>query len=451
MSGEKHNENNPPNKPSSSEPDSDKTVNGNKGESTTADAAKILMEELAPDLSTQSRGKRIFRTILVPLLAILTGLIIGAIFIILTSEEFYAALQVSFWEGLKTAVSIVGITYGAWLRGAIGDPASLVAYFQTGHVEDLLKFIYPLTEGLVTTTPYIFGGLSVALAFRAGMFNIGAEGQIFLGAIFSAYVGYSITGVPAFLHIPLAFLAGALGGFAWGLIPGFLKARTGAHEVITTIMLNYTAFRLSDWLLSGPMKRPGTANPVSPFIMDSAKLPRFFEDPIRFHLGFFIALLVAYLVYWFLWRTRWGFDFRAVGSNPHAARYAGMKVALVMTLSMAFAGALAGMAGANEVMGINHNLASAFSSGYGFDSIAIALLGSTHPFGVVLAALLFGFMRSGATTMMLATGIPIDIVSILQALILAFVAAPGIIRTIYRLKQLEGVERTTLVGSWGGK
>jgi ABC-type uncharacterized transport system permease subunit len=437
--------NNPPENPSP-QPAPEKPKTGNK-----KDAGKILMEELVPDRSKQSRRKRIFDTILIPLLAILTGLIIGAIFIVLTSEEFYAALKESIWLGLKTAVSIVATTYGAWFKGAFGDPADLRAYFQSGNPVDLLKFIYPFTEGLVAATPYIFGGLSVALAFRAGMFNIGAEGQIFLGAIFSAYIGYSITGVPAFLHIPLAFLAGALGGFLWGFIPGFLKARTGAHEVITTIMLNYIAFRLSDWLLNGPMKRPGTANPVSPTIMDSAKLPHFFADPIRIHLGFIIALAVAYLVYWFLWKTKWGFDFRAVGSNPNAARYAGMKVTVVMTLSMAFAGALSGMAGANEVLGVNHNLASAFSSGYGFDSIAIALLGNTHPFGVVLAALLFGFMRSGATSMMLATGIPIDIVSILQALILAFVAAPGIIRTIYRLKKPEGAEQATLAGTWGGK
>lgn len=414
------------------------------------DAGQVLLQELNPDLAGMSRRKRLRQAVVIPLLAILTGLILGGVFIVLTSPEFYAALSVSIWEGIKTAFSIVGTTYGAWLRGAFGDPADLVLFFQTGQVEFLLKFIYPFTEGLVTSTPYIFGGLSVALAFRAGMFNIGAEGQIFLGAIFSAYVGYSITDVPWFLHLPLAFLAGALGGFLWGFIPGFLKARTGAHEVITTIMLNYIAFRLSEYLLSGPMKRPGTPNPVSPIIQDSAMMIRFFDDPLRLHLGFFVALGVAYLVYWFLWKTKWGFDFRAVGSNPRAARYAGMKVPLVITLSMAFAGALAGMAGANEVLGVNHNLAMAFSSGYGFDSIAIALLGSTHPLGVVLAALLFGFMRSGATSMMLATGIPIDIVSILQALILAFVAAPGIIRAIYRLKQPAEIQETTLAG-WGGK
>ena len=414
------------------------------------DTTQILMEELSPDLSGASRRRRIFQAMIIPLLAILSGLILGAVFIVFTSAEFYAALSESLWLGIKTGFSIVAQTYGAWWNGMFGNFGDLLAYFQTGDIKDLYKFWYPISEGLTASTPYIFGGLSVALAFRAGMFNIGAEGQIFVGAVFAAYVGYSYNGLPWYLHIPLAVLAGALGGFLWGFIPGFLKARTGAHEVITTIMLNYSAFRLVEWLLNGPMKRPGSVNPISPFMQESAKLPRLFPEPLRLHWGFFVALGMAALVYWFLWKTKWGFDFRAVGSNPHAARYAGMKVAVVMTLSMAFAGALAGMAGGNEVLGVNYTLAPAFSSGYGFDSIAIALLGNTHPLGVVLAALLFGFMRSGATSMMLATGIPIDIVSILQALILAFVAAPGIIRTIYRLKSVE-VKGATLAGGWGGK
>ncbi len=414
------------------------------------DTTQILIEELSPDLSGASRRRRIVQTMAVPLLAILSGLILGAVFIVLTSAEFYTALNQSFWLGIKTAVSIVGQTYGAWWDGMFGNFGDLIAYFQAGDIKDLYKFFYPISEGLTTSTPYIFGGLSVALAFRAGMFNIGAEGQIYLGAAFAAYVGYSLTGLPWYIHIPLAVLAGALGGFLWGFIPGFLKARTGAHEVITTIMLNYTAFRLVEWLLNDPMKRPGSINPISPFMQESAKMPRLFPEPLRLHWGFFVALGMAYLVYWFLWKTKWGFDFLAVGSNPRASRYAGMKVALVMTLSMAFAGALAGMAGGNEVLGVNYTLAPAFSSGYGFDSIAIALLGNNHPLGVVLAALLFGFMRSGATSMMLATGIPIDIVSILQALILAFVAAPGIIRTVYRLKGIKA-KGLTLAGGWGGK
>jgi simple sugar transport system permease protein len=179
-------------------------------------------------------------------------------------------------------------------------------------------------------------------------------------------------------------------------------------------------------------------------------LPRFFGDPIRFHLGFFIALFFAWLVYWFLFKTRWGFDLRTVGSNPHAARYAGMSVVAAIIVAMSLSGALAGLAGTNEVLGVNHNLAMAFSSGYGFDSIALALLGKSHPLGVVLAALLFGTLRNGATRMQLAAGIPIDIISILQAMILAFIAAPAIIRTIYRLRAPSMKEEGLMVSSWGG-
>jgi ABC-type uncharacterized transport system permease subunit len=215
-------------------------------------------------------------------------------------------------------------------------------------------------------------------------------------------------------------------------------------------MMNYIAFRLSDLLLTGPMKRPGTPNPVSPTIAPSAVFPKLFGEPIRFHIGFFVALFMAWLVYWFLFKTRWGFDLRTVGSNPHAARYAGMLVPMMMMLSMALAGGLAGMAGANEVLGVNHNLAMAFSSGYGFDSIALALLGKSHPLGVVLAALLFGALRNGATNMQLQAGIPIDIISVLQAFILVFIAAPAIIRTIYRLKKPAEGEEGIFAGTWGG-
>jgi len=252
------------------------------------------------------------------------------------------------------------------------------------------------------------------------------------------------------IHLPLALLAGALGGALWGFIPGWLKAKTGGHEVINTIMMNYIAFRLSDFLLSGPMKRPDSFNPVTPTIEKSAELPMFFGNPIRFHFGFFVALGVAWLVYWFLFKTKWGFDLRTVGVNPHAAKYAGMVVSGTIVLAMSLSGALAGLAGANEVLGVNHNLAMAFSSGYGFDSIALALLGRSHPVGVVLAALLFGTLRNGATRMQVVAGIPIDIISVLQAMILAFIAAPAIIRSIYRLKIPDEVEEGVVLSTWGG-
>ncbi len=414
-------------------------------------AAQVFLEELTPKPPDhQPAWRRVLQSMAVPILAIFTGLVLGGAMIALTTESVYAAWRQSPIECLKAAWDSIAIAYGALFNGAFGDPVKIIDALQSGDEVAIRRAFNPFFESLVASTPYIFGGLSVALGFRAGLFNIGAEGQIFIGAIFSAYVGYSVTGLPGFIHMPLAFLAGALGGAIWGFIPGFLKAKTGGHEVINTIMMNYIAFRLSDWLLSGPMKRPGSFNPVSPTIQDTAKLHRFFGDPIRFHLGFFIALFVAWLVYWFLFKTKWGFDLRTVGINPRAARYAGMSVLLVTVLAMSLSGALAGLAGANEVLGLNHNLAMAFSSGYGFDAIALALLGNSHPAGVVLASLLFGTLRNGATRMQLVADIPIDIISILQALILAFIAAPAIIRTIYRLKTPEQGEEGIFAGSWGG-
>ncbi|NMB89138.1 MAG: ABC transporter permease [Chloroflexi bacterium] len=388
--------------------------------------------------------------IVIPILAVITGLILGAVFIILTTEQVYAAFGQSFWAGISTAWNTVAEAYAALFTGSIGDPARIVAALQSGDGLEIRRAFNPFLESLVTSTPYIFAGLACALGFRAGVFNVGVEGQLFIGAATSAFAGYALVGLPAIVHIPLALLAGALGGAVWGFIPGWLKAKTGAHEVINTIMMNYVAFRLSDWLLSGPMKRPESFNPVSPTIQASAMLPKLFPEPIRFHLGFFIALGVAWLVYWFLFRTTWGFDLRTVGENPNAARYAGMNVSRNVIMAMTLSGALAGLAGANEVLGVNHNLAMAFSSGYGFDSIALALLGNSHPGGVVLASLLFGTLRNGATRMQVVSSIPIDIISVLQAVILAFIAAPAIIRTIYRLRGSAQDSTAPTMRSWGG-
>jgi len=414
------------------------------------DAGKIFMEELTGKKPGKGE-RRTLRGLLVPVLAIFTGLVLGALVILFTSPEFFAAFQISLWEGLKKGWEIISITYGALFTGAFGSPTAIVTALASGDVAAIREAFYPLLESLVATAPYIFGGLSVALGFRVGLFNIGGEGQLFLGAIFSAFVGYSLTGLPPFIHMPLAFLAGALGGAIWGFIPGILKAKTGTHEVINTIMLNYVAYRLSDWLLTGPMQRPDSFNPVTPVIQESAKLTRIFPPPTRLHLGFFLALLVAWLVYWLLWKTKWGFALRMVGSNPRAARYAGASVVMGTVMGMTLAGALAGLAGANEVLGVNYFMAMAFSSGYGFDSIAIALLGNTQPLGVVLSALMFGALRNGATLMQVKGGIPIDIVSIVQALVLVFVAAPAIIRTIYRVREPAIEEKPTLATTTGGE
>jgi general nucleoside transport system permease protein len=412
------------------------------------DAGQIFLEEITGQ-GPRRKKSALGQTILIPVLAVITGLILGAIFILLTTVEVYTAFGKSFLDGLRVSWSTIATAYSALFDGAIGSPAAMLAAIQSGNQKALIQAFNPILESLVQTSPYIFAGLAVALGFRGGVFNIGAEGQLYMGAIFSVYAGYSIVGLPAIIHIPLALLAGALGGAIWGFIPGWLKAKTGAHEVINTIMMNYVAFHFSEWMLNGPMKRPGY-DPISPTIQPSAMLPVFFPPPTRLHLGFIIALGVAVLVWWFLFKTTWGFELRTVGTNLFAAKYAGMNITRTTILAMTLSGALAGLAGANDVLGVNHNLALSFSSGYGFNSIALALLGGSHPLGVVLASLLFGTLNNGATQMQVAAGIPIDIISVLQGIILAFVAAPAIIRTIYRLRTPSVEEQNLLTQSTGG-
>jgi simple sugar transport system permease protein len=389
-------------------------------------------------------------SLLIPILAIVSGLLLGGLIVAITSKSFYEVWSQSPVQAIGNGLKAAWESYVTLFSGAFGTPSKIIAAIQGGDALEIRRAINPFFESLVKSIPYMFAGLAVSLGFRSGLFNIGVEGQIFMGGIFSVWVGYTFTGLPAIIHLPLAFLAGALGGALWGFIPGLLKAKTGGHEVINTIMMNYIAFRLTDWLLREPMKRPGSTNPISPIIEDSARLPQFFPDPIRFHLGFFVALAVAALVYWFLFKTKWGFDLRTVGANPRAARYAGMNIVKSTIVAMSLSGALAGMAGANELLGVNHHLSQSFSPGYGFDSIALALLGRTHPVGVVLSALLFGTLRNGAVRMQAAAGIPIDIISVMQAFILAFIAAPAIVRTIYRLKEPKKAEAEIHVRGWGG-
>lgn len=389
-------------------------------------------------------------SLIVPILAIIMGLLIGGIIVALSSEEVYTTWSESPLQAISNGFKAAGESYTTLLTGSFGDPSKIVAAIQGGDDLEIRRAFNPIFESLTRSIPYIFAGLGMALGFRTGLFNIGVEGQIFMGGIFSVWVGYSFIGLPPIIHIPFAFMAGALGGALWGFIPGLLKAKTGGHEVINTIMMNYVAFRLTDWLLREPMKREGSTNPLSPIIEKSAELPRFFDEPIRFHVGFFIALAVAALVFWFLFKTKWGFDLRTVGANPRAARYAGMNIVKSTIMAMSLSGALAGMAGSNELLGLNHHLSQSFSPGYGFDSIALALLGRNHPLGVVLAALLFGTLRNGATRMQAAAGIPIDIISVMQALILAFIAAPAIIRTIFRLKEPKVAEAEVRVSGWAG-
>lgn len=399
--------------------------------------------------------KGFWQAIALPLLSVFTALVIGAIIIAVSSQVVLAAWK-SFLQSPLGALQITLVTikdaYAALLFGAFGVPGDIINAFSlwrtTGETRVLLDAFRPLSESLVITTPYIFAGLAVALGFRGGLFNIGAEGQLFVGGLASAFVGYSLRGIPMIIHLPLTVLAGILAGAVWGAVPGILKARTGAHEVINTIMMNYIAFRLTDFLLSGPMARPDKL-PITPEIAPSAYLPLLFARPMRIHLGFFVALFCAWLVYWFLWKTTKGMEIRMAGANPHAARYAGIAISVIIVLTMSLSGALAGMAGVNQVLGVDHRMVRAFSTGYGFDSIALALLGNSHPFGVVLASLLFGFLRGGAARMQSVAGVPVEIIRVIQGLIIIFVAAPEIIRSLYRLKK-PTEEEEELVGmqSW---
>ena len=355
-------------------------------------------------------------TMLVPILAVLTALIIGGIVIALVGGNPFHA-------------------YMGLLQGAFGSAKAW-------------------SETAVWASPYIFAGLAVALAFKGGLFNIGAEGQLALGAVVAAWIGYALPdmlgiSLPAIIHLPLAIGFGILAGALWGAIPGALKAYTGGHEVINTIMMNYIALNMVSFLLNGPMKDKSPSNVVArtPSIAESARIAPLFEG-FRIHWGFVLALVMAAVVWWLLWKTTLGFEIRTVGSNPNAAKYAGINVKRIIVLSMALSGLLAGLAGVVEVTGLNYRHELGFSMGYGFDAIAIALLGKTHPLGVVLAAILFAGMRNGATRMQFLTQIPVDIISVIQALILLFVAADAIIRYIYRIRARE--ERVVLTRGWGG-
>jgi simple sugar transport system permease protein len=275
------------------------------------DAGHVLIQELMatpaePPGRKRPWWRRAWRVAQIPVLAVLSGLILGGVLIAVTSPEVHEAFQVSVIEGIIASLTVVFRAYAGLLAGAFGDPFRMAAALQSGDPLAIRRAFNPILESMVSATPYIFAGLSVALAFRGGLFNIGAEGQIFIGAITAAYVGYALIGLPTIIHLPLALAAGALGGALWGYIPGWLKARTGAHEVINTIMMNYIAFRLSEWLLTGPMKAPDQFNPISPTILKTAWLPQFFQQPIRFHAGFFLALATAYAVYWFLVSARHG-------------------------------------------------------------------------------------------------------------------------------------------------
>lgn len=402
------------------------------------------------------KSSRLRDAILYPILAVITALIIGAILIVVTDKNVVNA-WLNFFDDpmgtLRLTAQTVGTAYGAMFQGSLnigGIIAGIGAVLNGEGAEQLAVAMVPLFESLTQSVPYIFAGLAVAFAFQGGLFNIGGEGQMLVGALCSVYVGFSLTGMPWFVHLPLAMLAGIAGGAIWAGIVGALKAYTGAHEVINSIMMNWIAIILSSWLLKvgGPLARPDV--PVTPPVLETAWIPRFFDTPgNRFHAGFFLALFAVWLVWWILYKSTLGFQIRMVGANAKAAKYSGINVKRLWIVIMAISGSLAGTAGMVQTLAVDRWVGVGFSAGLGFDAIALALLGRNHPVGVLLAALLFGTLKNGATRMQSVAQIPVDIITIVIALVIVFIAAPEIIRAIYRLPKTSGGEGPVFTKGWG--
>jgi general nucleoside transport system permease protein len=354
-------------------------------------------------------------TLVVTFASIVLALLVGAVLIIVSNPDVLSHFSYFFADPLgaiKAALDAVGQSYWAMLTGAFGSGNAI-------------------SQTLTRATPLICGGLSVSLAFRVGLFNIGAQGQLIMGAICSAYVGFAWQ-LPVFIHLVVALIAGLIGGAVWGGVVGLLKARTGAHEVIVTIMLNYIALSILRWLLSTErFQVAGTNNPKSPVVDPNARFPQIFTV----HIGFLLALAAAFGVWWLLSRTTVGFQMRAVGANAHAARTAGMSVAAAYTLAMVLAGGLAGLAGVQQVQGHQDPLTDGIAGTVGFDSITVALLGRATPLGTVLAGLLFGALASGGLRMQAATNTPLTLTTVLQALIVLFVAAPALVRSVFHIPE----------------
>jgi general nucleoside transport system permease protein len=293
----------------------------------------------------------------------------------------------------------------------------------------------PISETLTYTAPIVFTGLAVALAFRGGLFNIGAQGQAIMGAIAAGTVGIALD-LPAIINLPFAIIVGILCGGLWGYLVGVLKAKTGAHEVIVTIMLNYIAALFLGWYILRPaIKDPARSDAISKAVNGSALLPKIFDPSLRVSLGIILALLAAAAMAWLLNRGRFGFELRAVGHNPDAASTAGMKVGTTMAMTMALAGALAGLGGTTMVLGTAQVLTDGIVGQIGFNGILVALLGRVKPWGVAAAGLLFGALQSGGQAMQTFAGVSNELVTVIQAMIVIFVAAPLLVKAIFRLRR----------------
>jgi simple sugar transport system permease protein len=379
-----------------------------------------------------SRWHNVFREIttgnaIISVLAVVLALLVGAVMIAFTNPNVQESAGYFFsrpGDMLSAAWDAVSGAYSALFQGSVYN-------FRRPSFADGIK---PLTETLTYATPLIAAGLGVALGFRVGLFNIGGRGQMLIAATLGGWVAFAVD-LPAGIHMIAALVAGVLGGALWGGLVGLLKARTGAHEVITTIMLNYVAFYLVSFLLrDGFLKTPGSNNPKSPASKETAVFFDLLGPNYNLHFGFILVIGATVFTWWLLSRSNLGFKFRAVGENPNAAKVAGISVQRMYVYAMLFSGGLVGLAGINQVLGTTTSgFGAGIDSGIGFDAITVALLGRSKPWGVFAAGILFGAFKAGSFSMQAAEGVPIDIVLVVQSLIVLFIAAPPLVRAIFRL------------------
>ena len=386
-------------------------------------------------------------TVTVTVLSLFAALVIGGVLTIVSDKDTMAAYSYIFarpGDALGRSWSLVAEAYANLLKGAVLDPAVLQQWLD-GQAT-WRQVLYPISETLTYSTPLVFTGLSVALAFRSGLFNIGSQGQATIGVICAALVGFLVP-LPVGLHLVAAVLAGALGGAAWGFLPGILKARTGAHEVINTIMLNYVAFAFLTWIVhQRGVQDPQRTDFISRQVDASAQLPRLLGGTLRVDAGLLVAIAATAAVAWLLARSTIGFELRAVGANPDASRTAGISVGSTLVLAMSLSGALAGLGGGQMVLGATASaLTTSVVAQIGFDGILVALLGRAKPWGVALAALLFGALRAGGNAMQSASGISLELVTVLQALIVIFIAAPALVKGMFRLRAARQASTATVL------
>lgn len=358
--------------------------------------------------------------------------------------------------GTEVQVQRKNKTY-SMLRVALGPALALLSAFLCTAIIILLSGKNPLlafqemffgafgsmvsiTETLVKSVPLLLAGLGLTIAFRTGLSSIGAEGQMIIGGLCATLCGIYLGGLPAFVLLPLTVIAGMLGGALWAAIPGLLKARLGVSEVINTIMMNYIAIYFVAYLLDGPLREPPGYFPQSAQVAEGAMLPVLIPGT-RLHAGVLLALGAVFFVWFLLWKSPLGFQMRAVGNNPIAARANGISVQKNIVLAMALSGALVGLAGMSEITGIHHRLLSGFSSDYGFDGIAVALMGKLNPFGVVVSALFFGALRVGANQMQRTVQVPSSLVFVIQGLVILFVLMDALLRN-YAIKIVRGKKKT---------